>query len=78
MERVEVAEPEGQFLEGEIAVQLGHGQAVESDLPRALQILKQSRYRGTVSIEYGGNEDALEGVRHTLFLIQKHWQVEAQ
>ena len=49
------------------------GEAVDYDLPGVLELLKQHGYKGPLSIEYEGKEDAVEGVRKTRALILKYW-----
>jgi hypothetical protein len=38
-----------------------------------LKILKQHKYKGPISIEYEGREDAVLGVRKSKALIEKYW-----
>lgn len=43
------------------------------DLPRVLKILKDVRYKGSLSIEYVGKTEPVEGVRQSREIIQKLW-----
>jgi sugar phosphate isomerase/epimerase len=50
-----------------------NGEAKDYDFPRVLQILKKNRYKGSISIEYEGKGDPIEGVRKSRALILKYW-----
>jgi sugar phosphate isomerase/epimerase len=50
-----------------------HGEASAFDFPRILGILKAQRYAGSLSIEYEGAEDPIDGVRKNRALILKYW-----
>ena len=50
-----------------------NGEAKEYDFPRVLNMLKQNRYKGPISIEYEGKGDPAEGVQKTKALILKYW-----
>ncbi|MFQ5824566.1 MAG: hypothetical protein ACE5JB_10965 [bacterium] len=43
------------------------------DYQRCLQILKDSGYDGTITVEYEGAGDALKGCLQTRDLILKYW-----
>jgi len=42
---------------------------------KVLQMLKDARYRGAVSIEFEGGGDQIEGVKKTRDLILKYWKM---
>ena len=49
------------------------GEASSLDFPRILNTLKAQKYKGSLSIEYEGKGDPVEGVRKTKALILKYW-----
>jgi sugar phosphate isomerase/epimerase len=49
------------------------GEATNADYGKLLGILKAANYSGAVSIEWEGKGEAVEGVKKTRDLIQKHW-----
>src|SRR5207253_5510989 len=49
------------------------GEATNSDYATLLGILKNANYTGSVSIEWEGKGEAVEGVRRMRDLILKHW-----
>lgn len=49
-----------------------HGNALVTDFPRMLQIVKKAGYRGWVGVEYEGNRlSEFEGIRRTKALLEK-------
>jgi sugar phosphate isomerase/epimerase len=50
-----------------------NGEAAEYDFPRVLGMFKKLRYRGSISIEFEGKGDQVEGVRKSKALILKYW-----
>ena len=49
-----------------------HGQPRHLDVVRALRVVRDAGYTGTISIEYEGNHgDAWENTRHTRALVQQ-------
>jgi sugar phosphate isomerase/epimerase len=49
------------------------GEATNADYGALLGLLKAAKYAGSVSIEWEGKGDAVEGVKKTRDLILKHW-----
>jgi len=49
------------------------GEAKDYDFPRVLKTLKQTRYKGPISIEFEGKGDPVEGVQKSKALIVKYW-----
>jgi L-ribulose-5-phosphate 3-epimerase len=49
------------------------GEAKSYDFPRVLEIFKKINYKGTISIEYEGGGDPIEGVQKSRALILKYW-----
>jgi sugar phosphate isomerase/epimerase len=49
------------------------GEASSIDFPRILNMLKAQKYKGSLSIEYEGKGDPVEGVRKSKALILKYW-----
>ncbi|MFB3826588.1 MAG: sugar phosphate isomerase/epimerase family protein [Bryobacteraceae bacterium] len=49
------------------------GGAQEYDVARIFTILKARKYKGSLSIEYSGNEDPMEGVPKSRDIIRKYW-----
>jgi len=49
------------------------GEAASYDFPRVLNMLKAQKYKGSLSIEYEGKGDPVEGVRKSKALILKYW-----
>jgi sugar phosphate isomerase/epimerase len=50
-----------------------NGEAKEYDFPRVLNTIRQSHYKGPISIEYEGKGDPIQGVQKTKALILKYW-----
>jgi len=50
-----------------------NGDPKDYDLPRVFKVLRESKYRGSLSIEYVGKVEATLGVDHARDLIRKHW-----
>ena len=51
------------------------GEETTVDYRRVLQMLKDAKYKGAVSIEFEGPEDQIEGVKKTRDLILKYWKI---
>ena len=49
------------------------GEAKDYDFPRVLKTLKQTRYKGPISIEFEGKGNSVEGVQKSKALIVKYW-----
>jgi len=49
------------------------GEAKSYDFPRVLEIFKKINYKGSISIEYEGGGDPIEGVQKSRALILKYW-----
>lgn len=49
------------------------GEATNSDYGKLLGILKAAKYAGSVSVEWEGKGDAVEGIKKTRALVLKHW-----
>jgi L-ribulose-5-phosphate 3-epimerase len=49
------------------------GEATSYDFPRVLNMLKGQKYKGSLSVEYEGKGDPIEGVRKSKALIVKYW-----
>jgi len=49
------------------------GEATNADYGKLLGMLKAAKYAGSVSIEWEGKGEAVEGVKKTRDLIRKHW-----
>jgi sugar phosphate isomerase/epimerase len=49
------------------------GEECNIDYKRCLQILKDSGYADTITVEYEGRKDPVEGCLRTKELILRHW-----
>ncbi len=51
----------------------GRWYELDIDYARIARMLKKARYRGYISLEFEGNEDAITGVPKSLALLRKHF-----
>jgi sugar phosphate isomerase/epimerase len=72
-EEVQAVAPYALVTHVKVNVFDGAGEAAEYDFPRVLGMLKKTNYKGSISIEYEGKGDPVEGVRKTKALILKYW-----
>ncbi|HWQ53851.1 MAG TPA: sugar phosphate isomerase/epimerase family protein [Bryobacteraceae bacterium] len=49
------------------------GDIEDYDIARVFKILKAQKYKGSLSIEYSGRNDPMEGVPNSRDLIRKYW-----
>lgn len=47
------------------------GYEIAFDYPRIIQIILKSGYSGPLSIEYEGNENPADGVRHSVNMLRR-------
>lgn len=52
-----------------------NGEETSVSYQKLLQLLKDAKYKGAVSIEYEGHEDPIQGVKKTRDLILKYWKM---
>ncbi len=50
-----------------------NGDPKDYDLPRVFKVLRERKYKGSLSIEYVGKVEATQGVDHARDLIRKYW-----
>ena len=69
--KLEMIAPDTQFVQAKTYYGGGEWYTLDLDYPRIVQILKKVNYRGYISIEFEGKEDAATGVKKSVDLLRK-------